>query len=409
MKGKTMLVYKGHRIQLLPNNKQKTTFKQWASTARWAYNYGLAKKIEAYEETGKYLGAYSLTKEIVQLKKTREYAWLNDVSKSVPRMALMQLEEAYANFFRRCKSSDKKKGFPKFKSKEQSKIAFHLEPDQVCVKGERIRLPKMGWVRMTRPLRFGGRLVSSVVVSERTGKWYVSLTVETEHCLTDNQGGEVGIDMGIKTLATLSDGTAYENPKALVRYQKLLVRAQRQLARKQKGSQRWKKARLRVQKIHKQITDIRSDAIHKATTDIVEKHSFVAMEDLNVHGMIKNHRLAGAVSDAAFGEFKRQMRYKLDWNDGTLVLIDRWFPSSKTCSACGCINDSLTLIDREWTCSDCGTHHDRDKNAARNILSKGLQTADGSADTARGGLEVTSSPKKREAGDDNKSHTCGIT
>ena len=337
-----MLVHKGHRIQLLPNNKQKTVFKQWAGAARWAYNWGLERKIKAYEETGESPGAYSLMKEIVKLKRTEEYAWLRDVAKSVPRMALLQLEAAFTNFFCRIKSGEKP-GFPKWKSKKRSKVVFHLEPETVRIEGKRIRLPKIGWVRMTKPLRFTGKLVGTVAISERAGKWYVSINVETEHDPVESQGGAVGIDLGVKTLATLSDGTTYDNPKALRHYGKLLARAQRQLARKQKGSKRWAKAKLRVQRIQKRIADTRANAIHQATADIVRRYSFVAMEDLNVKGMVKNHSLAGAVSDAAFGEFKRQMRYKLSWNNGELVLIDCWFPSSKLCSVCGCIND-LSLI-----------------------------------------------------------------
>jgi len=404
-----MLVNKGHRIQLLPNNEQRDIFRRWAGTHRWAYNYGLERKIKAYEETGKSPGAYSLAKEIVKLKQTEEYAWLKDVSKSVPRMALMQLEQAYANFFRRCKDGNDKPGFPGFKSKKRGKIVFHLETDQVRVEGKRVRLPKIGWVRMTKSLRFEGKLVATVAVSKQAGKWYISFNVETEHVPTDNQGGAVGIDLGVKTLATLSDGTAYENPKALRRYQKLLARAQRQLARKQKGSNHWKRAKLRVQRIQKRIADIRANAIHQATTDIVRRYDFVAMEDLNVRGMVKSHSLAGAVSDSAFGEFRRQMQYKLGWDGGELALIDRWFPSSKLCSVCGCVNDGLTLADREWTCPDCGAVHDRDGNAARNILTEALRTADGSTAAGRGGLEVVDSPAKRQEGDANKPLTRGVT
>ncbi len=380
-----MLVYKGHKIQLQPNNKQETTFIYWAGIARWAYNWGLGRKIKSYEETGKSPSAYDLRKEITQLKKTDEYTWLNTVSTSIPRTALMQLEEAYISFFRRVKNGNKKPGFPKFKSKKRGKVVFHLEPDQVRVEGKRIRLPKIGWVRMTKPLRFKGVLVGTVAVSERASKWYVSLVSETEHISINSQSGEVGVDLGVKMLATLSDGATYENPRALKHYQKLLTRAQRQLAKKQKGGNRWKKAKIRVQCIQKRVADIRADATHQATTDIAKHYDFVAMEDLNVKDMVKNHYLAGAVGDAAFGEFKEQMQYKLDWNGGELVLIDRWFPSSKTCSACKYINNSLTLSDRKWVCPNCVTYHDRDENAAKNILAEGLQTPGGSNGAGREG------------------------
>jgi len=395
---RVMLVQKGHKIQLLPNNEQKTTFRQWAGTARWAYNWGLEKKIEAYEEAGQSPGAYSLMKGVTQLKKADEHAWLRDVSVSVPRMALMQLERAYANFFRRCKEGDVVKGFPKWKSKKRSKVVFHLEPNTVKIEDKRIRLPKIGWVRMTKPLRFAGKLVGTVAISEQAGAWYASINVETEHVPADSQGRAIGIDLGIKTLATLSDGMVYDNPRALKYYEKLLAKAQRQLAKKQKGSKRRAKAKLRVQRIQKRIADIRANTIHKATTDIVGRYSFVAMEDLNVKGMVKNHNLARAVSDAAFGEFRRQMQYKLDWDGGELTLVDQWFPSSKLCSECGCINSSVTLANREWTCPDCETHHDRDHNAATNILAKALETPGGSSGAGRGGLEVADSPVKRQAG-----------
>lgn len=405
--GEIMLVHKGHRIQLLPNNKQRTVFVQWCGAARWTYNWGLGQKKEAYEREGKSLGAYALSKDITELKRTEEYSWLKDVAKSVPRMALQQLDEAYANFFRRCKNGETKKGFPCYRSRKRSRMAFHLEPDTVKVNGKRVRIPKLGWVRMTKPLRFEGKLVGTVAVSEKAGKWYVSFNVKTEHISVERQGGNVGIDLGVRTLATLSDGITYENPKAIKRYEGLLARAQRQLARKQKGSNRKANAKLRVQRIQKRIADIRANAIHQATTDIVRQYGFIAMEDLNVWGMVKNHCLAKSVSDAAFGEFRRQMGYKLGWSNGELVLVNRWFPSSKLCSKCGCINGNLTLADREWTCPDCGTHHDRDENAAKNILAKGLQTAVGSAVAGRGGTGEVMPTDETSSGHSIKPRTCG--
>lgn len=404
-----MLVHKGHKIQLLPNNRQRTIFTQWCGAARWAHNWGLDQKKEAYEKTGKSPGAYSLSKEITKLKRTEDYSWLRDVAKSVPRMALQQLEEAYVNFFRRCKKGDAQKGFPRYRSRKRSKMAFHLETDTVKVDGKRIRIPKIGWMRMTKSLRFTGKLVGTIAVSEQAGKWYVSLNIETEHVPVENQDGTVGIDLGVKTLATLSDGTTYENPKALRHYERLLARAQRQLARKQRGSNRRARAKLRVQRIQKRIADIRANAIHQATTDIVRQYSFVAMEDLNVKGMVKNHCLARVISDAAFGEFRRQIRYKLNWNGGELALVDRWFPSSKLCSMCGCINGDLTLADREWVCPDCRTYHNRDKNAARNILAKGLQTAVGSAVAGRGGTGEVIPTDEASSGHSIRSRTCGYT
>ena len=390
-----MLVIKSHKIQLLPNNRQKSTFVSWCGTARWAYNYGLERKKAEYEATGKSPGAYSLMKEVVVLKRTDAYAWLCDVSKSVPRMALLNLETAFKNFFRRVKKGNDKVGYPRFKSRHRSKKVFQLELDAVRTKSKRIRLPKIGWVRMSQPLRFDGKLVGAVTISERAGKWYVSLTVEVEISDLVEKQDEVGVDLGVKSLAVLSNGKHFENPKALRRYTKLLARAQRQLARKQNGSKRRKKALLRVRRIHKRIADIRADATHKATRHIADHYGFVAIEDLNVSGMMKNHRLAGAVGDANFYEFRRQVGYKIAWVNGTVAVIDRWFPSSRLCRACGCINSELQLSDRVWSCV-CGTVHDRDSNAAKNILAKALLDHRGLPVAGRGGLEAVSSPMKRQ-------------
>jgi len=390
-----MLVQKAHKIQLLPNNQQKTIFRQWAGAHRWAYNWGLDRKVEAYKATGKSPGAYSLMKETVRLKQTEEYTWLSDVSKSVPRMALMQLDKAYANFFRRVKNGDKKKGFPHFKSRRQSKTVFHLEPDMVRTEEKQIRLPRIGWVQMTKPLRFEGKLIGTVAISEQAGRWYASLNVEVEVPDPIQNRGEVGIDLGIKTLAVLSDGEKFENPKALRHYKQLLARAQRQMTRKQKGSKRWKQAKLRVQRIQKRIADIRANATHQATRYIADNYGFAAMEDLNVSGMVKNHHLAGAVSDANFGEFKRQVNYKVGWSGGEVAEVDRWFPSSRLCPICGCINSELKLSDRTWTC-ECGAVHDRDLNAAKNILAEALRTSGRLAGAGRGGLDAVRSPVKRQ-------------
>jgi len=395
---KIMHIRKGHKIQLLPNNKQRTCFNRWAGAYRWAYNYGLERREAEYKSTGKSLGAYALKKEITKLKYTEEYSWLQDISKSVPRVALMHLEKAYKNFFCRCKNGEKGKGFPKFKSKKHSKMVFHIEPEQIRLDNEnkRVRLPKIGWIRMAQAPRFSGKLIKTVAVSERAGKWYVSFNYEIEVEPVETQNGPVGIDLGVKTLATLSDGTTYENPRVFQCYQQLLARAQRQLTRKQRGSKRWQRGRLRVQRIHKRIQSIRNDAIHKSTSEIASQYGLVALEDLNIRGMVKNRCLAKSVSDAAMSEFCRQIQYKMLWAGGETIVIDRWFPSSKLCSKCGCINSNLILADRIWTC-ECGAIHDRDQNAAINILTEALNPGD-SDGSARGGKGAIRLPMKREWG-----------
>ena len=362
---------KAHKILLDVSPEIERLFVSWCGAARWSYNYGLGQKKEAFEKTGKSPGSYALMKAIVALKKTDEYAWLNDVPKSIPRMALLQLETAYANFFRRAKGGDAKPGYPRFKSKKRSKLSFHLEPDAIAVDSNRVRIPKLGWVRMHQAIRFEGKGVGTVCISCTAGRWYASFSVETEIAdLIENQEREaVGVDVGIKHLAVLSDGRVFDNPQSFYRLEGLLARAQRQMARKQKGSKRWQKANLRVQRIHKRMADLRANATHHVTSYVAAHYDGVAIEDLNVRGMSQNHHLAKSVLDANFGEVHRQLAYKMAWAGGEVRQVDRFFPSSRLCGVCGLINDELTLADREWTC-ECGAHHDRDQNAANNLAIK---------------------------------------
>lgn len=342
-------------------------------------------------------------KEVVGLKKTEEVAWLRDVPATIPRMALMQVDMAYDNFFRRVKVGSKEKGFPKFKSLRRSRMCFHLEigPTVVVIENNHVRIPKLGWLRLHQPLRFEGKLVGTVCISCTAGKWYASFSVETEiGDPAENQSGvAVGLDVGIKHLAVLSDGAKFENPKAFYKLSKLLARAQRQMAKKQEGSHRWWKARLRVQRIHKRISDLRSNATHQVTAYVVKNYGAVAIEDLNVQGMVKNRHLAKSVMDANMSELHRQLSYKMGWAGGEVRRVDRFFPSSKTCSECGMINERLTLRDREWDC-ECGVHHDRDVNAAKNLAAKCFSQLDGRGltVTARGGSgEVKPSCETRTA------------
>jgi len=364
-------VQKAHKILLDVSSETERLFVSWCGAARWSYNYGLGRKKEAFEEVGKSPGSYALMKEIVTLKKTDEYAWLNDVPKSVPRMALLQLETAYANFFRRVKSGGAKPGFPRFKSRKRLKLSFHLEPDTVTVDGNRVRIPKVGWIRMHQAIRFEGKLVGTVCVSQTAGRWYASFSVEVKipDRIEKQEMVAVGLDVGVRTLATLSDGKSFDNPKSFYRLEKLLARAQRQMARKQKGSKRWQKAKLRVQRIYKRIADLRANATHHVSAYVAANYDGVAIEDLNVHGMSRSHNLAKSVLDANFAELHRQLAYKMAWSGGEVRQVDRFFPSSRLCSVCGCINDGLTLADREWVC-ECGVHHDRDVNAASNLAIK---------------------------------------
>lgn len=366
-----MIVTKAHKILLDVNSEIEEKFVSWCGAARWSYNYGLERKKAEYEVGGKSSSSYTLMQEVVALKKTDKHAWLNDVPRSVPRVALLHLEAAYTNFFRRVKGGDEKLGFPKFKTKKRSKLSFHLEPDAIAVDGNRVRIPKIGWLRMHQAIRFKGRLVGTVCISCTAGCWYASFKVETEVAdpIEKQEREAVGVDVGIKNLAVLSDGKTFKNPKSFYRLERLLARAQRQTARKQKGSKRWQKAKLRVQRIHKRIADLRANATHHVSAYVAANYDGVAIEDLNAKGMSKNRHLAKSVLDANFAELHRQLAYKMAWAGSKVRYADRFFLPSRLCSVCGLVNNELTLADRKWVCQ-CGAIHDRDLNAATNLAIK---------------------------------------
>lgn len=363
-----MIVIKGYKTELKLNNKQRTACARHAGAARWAYNWGLARKVSVYEQTGKSLSAIDLHRELVQLKQT-ELRWLYEVSKCAPQEALRDLDKAFQNFFRRVKEGTKEPGFPRYKSKKRGYGSFRLT-GTVRVTERRIQLPKLGWLRVYE----SGYLpqnadILSATVSQRAGRWYVSLQVREEVPDPAPALNEpIGIDLGIKFLATCSDGAQFPNPKALATKTKQLARWQRKLSRRQAGSRNREKARRRIAKVHARIADLRRDALHKTTTAIVDKQpARIVLEDLNIKGMMQNRRLARAIADVGFYEFRRQLTYKAELAGVELIMADRFFPSSKRCSSCGNIKADLTLGDRTYHCDSCGLVIDRDLNAALNL------------------------------------------
>lgn len=383
-----MEIFRAYKVELDPNNKQRTAFVRHAGAARWAWNWGLARRIEEYKKNGKSSNAIEQHRQLNALKKTPEYAWCYTVSKCVFQEALRNLDRAYQNFFRRVKAGEKP-GFPKFKRKKEGSGSFRLT-GAIRVENGRIRLPRLGWIRLKERsyLPTEGIHILSATVSCRAGRWFVSVQCREEIVVSEAKGEPIGIDLGIKEMAVCSDGRRFENPKALRKAQKRLARLQRALSRQKRGGQNYRKTRRKIARLHYRITNIRKDALHKATSAIVaktkpdgERPSVVVIENLNVSGMMKNHHLAQAIADVGFYEFRRQLEYKTMWHGEELVTADRFFPSSRLCPECGCINGELTLADREWTC-DCGAVHDRDLVAACNLRDLAICTAS-SAGTGR--------------------------
>ena len=374
-----MRVVRGYKTELDLNDEQRTACLKHAGVSRFVYNWGLARSKVAYRNTGKRPTAIDLHKELNKLKRT-DFPWMYETSKCAPQEALRDLDKAYKNFFRRVELKKQgqwrgKLGFPKMKKKSKAIGSFRLT-GSIKVFSHAVQLPRLGRVRLHEhefiPV---DAKVLSATVSEQAGRWFVSIQVEEEQekpPLTATTA--IGVDLGIKTLASCSDGKSFANPRALKHAQKRLRRLERQKSRRQKGSKNRKKTCRTLAKQHTRVANIRRDAAHKLTSYLSKNHALVAIEDLHVTGMLKNHKLAQAVSDSNFGEIRRQLDYKTSWYGVHLVVIDRFYPSSKTCSACGWIDEDQNLSDRVFVCEDCGSVLDRDENAARNILHEALRT-----------------------------------
>ena len=356
---------KGYKAELDPNKKQIGFFRQCAGASRFVFNWGLARWQQIYEDGGK-PSAYSLRKEFNAIKD-EQCSWIRALPYAVIEVAFYDLGIAFQNFFRRVKQGDKP-GYPKFK-KHNRKRTFAVRSAKV--KRDRIRITHLGWVRLKESdyIPVDGEYTTYARFSERAGRWYVAINAKSEIEQPELTGDVVGIDLGLKTRAVFSNGVFFDAPKATYEYQKKLARAQRELSRRKRAGKNWQKTKRKVQIIHAKIADVRKHWLHQIShyTTHELKPSVIVLEDLNVSGMVKNHHLAKAVSDAGFFELRRQIEYKADWLGIEVVIADRWFASSKTCSGCGWKNANLTLADRVFKCPECGLEIDRDLNAAQNL------------------------------------------
>lgn len=379
------MMFEAVKVALDPTPAQERLFLSHAGAARFAFNAGLAHVKEALEAGAKpEWSFYSLvrwwnaSKDVLAVDADG-VPWWAENSKEAANTGLRSLASALTNWSksRRGARKGRKVGFPKFKAKDRATPRFAYTTDFRLIEGDpkALRLPKVGRVHCMEDVteRVNGARVLRVTVSRRAGRWYAALTVERDDkpVTKPPRGGAVGVDLGLKTLATLSDGTVIDNPRYLRKSERRLKMAQKALSRKVKGSRRRAKARAKVARINARVANQRQDAIHKATTWLAGTYSEICIEDLHVAGMVKNHHLAKAVSDAAFGEFRRQLDYKTARTGAALHVVDRWYPSSKTCSKCGRVKAKLSLAERVYRCDGCGLVMDRDLNAAVNILVAG--------------------------------------
>lgn len=352
-----------HKIRIYPNLEQEQFLKKSCGVARFVYNWALAEWRNQYKN-GEKPNHLNLKKQFNSVKK-QEFPFVCEVSKCCVEMAFANLGKAYKNFFgRRAK-------YPRFKKKGVHD-SFGLDNLKFRVDGNHIKLAKMSPMRMAEPLRFDGKIMSGTV-SRVADKWYISIAVEVKKDLTLPKTGKfVGVDLGVKDIAITSDGYKFANPRWIQKSEKKLKRLQRELSRRKRASKRRERTRLRLARQHDIVTNQRKDWLHKITTYLVRRYDVIALEDLNVRGMTKNHSLAKAITNVAFGEFNRQIEYKSQMYGKQIYRVDRFFPSSKTCSVCCCVQEKMPLNVREWICPDCGAHHDRDINAAINLVRQAM-------------------------------------
>ena len=358
------MIQKSYKYRIYPNQKQRELLEKHFGSVRFIYNWGLEKKIKAYQRDKKRISCFDLIKELTILKKKKDFQWLNKVNSQSLQMSLRNLDNAFTSFFR------KNNRFPRFKSKKQNKNNFQI-PQHLKI-NTRLTIPKISNIKIKLSRKIEGKIKTATINKTSTNKYFISILVEQDKQLSKKpkitKKTTIGIDLGIKTFATISDGRKIDNPKFFDKSLKRLKKQQRLLSRKIKGSDNRTKQRLKVALLFEKIKNQRSDFLHKISHQLTHERQVksIAIEDLNVRGLLKNHYLARAISDVSWKEFKRQLEYKCDWYGRNLMVIGRFEASSKACS-CGYINQELKLSDRKWTCPECKTTHDRDLLASQNI------------------------------------------
>ena len=362
---------KAIRIRMEPNARQLEALVRVARARRFVYNWGLARWREYYAQTGETIPFKQLSSELTILKHEPETAWLMNVNGQSLQQALADLRCAYISFFRRHTN------YPRFKSRKRDSNRFRI-PQNVSISGNLVYVPKVGYVRLSESPDLSGMTLKSATFKETpSGEWFVAVWVkfkglDKQSPIVDSKRA-IGIDLGLKELAVLSNGERIANPRWYRSQEYRLRRAQRALSRKQKGSRNRTKARLRVARLYEKTRNRRQDFIHKLTTKLSREYDTIVVEDLSLQGMART-KLSKSVLDAALGEIRWQLEYKTRWTGKNLVVIDRWFPSPKLCNKCKAVYAELTLDERKWTCGCCNTTHDRDLNAALNIRAEGLRT-----------------------------------